>query len=530
MSVGKKVRVLNDEEKVRLLQKGHGGYNAEMRSALGKVGEVIKVDEDGDLVVKINERQWMFNPQCCKPASNEDVNISLFSGSDDSDALTPDLGRNFLKLLAAMAAQRVTEDVHVLVFFKAIAQREEIPALEMLKKNPSLATEQAQGLTPLHLATNRGLLSITRALIAAGANINKIDKDGDTPLIAGMSNIEVAEFLVKEGCDVTIANEKGQTAGHMAAMRGYSSLLKLMLSRGADFNAQDVAGDTPLHDAILKKETSAAEVIISWPKVDIRRRNKKGLSPLHYTALIGAPAITELLLNRDRTIVDEQKDDGFTPLHMCALKGHHEVVQILIEKGKAKLDTRNNRGLTPLHAACLKSHLKTVQLLVQKGADVNSRDNDGDTPLHLTLLSSPMTSMRPGIPFLMMMMMKMMEEANVDEDQCIRVACLLLENGADPTTRNNKRYTPLDLCKSDKVKSAVEKFIENRSEMTRALSDKGTSREPDKCATCLQREPDILFVPCGHRVVCKSCCGNLSLCPHCSSQVKVKFDKNGDKC
>lgn len=65
--------------------------------------------------------------------------------------------------------------------------------------------------------------------------------------------------------------------------------------------------------------------------------------------------------------------------------------------------------------------------------------------------------------------------------------------------------------------------------MTRAISDKGTSREPDKCATCRQREPDILFVPCGHRVVCKSCCGNLSLCPHCSSQVKVKFDKSKTK-
>lgn len=37
MSVGKKVRVLNDEEKVRLLQKGHGGYNAEMRSVGSKI-------------------------------------------------------------------------------------------------------------------------------------------------------------------------------------------------------------------------------------------------------------------------------------------------------------------------------------------------------------------------------------------------------------------------------------------------------------------------------------------------------------
>lgn len=62
----------------------------------------------------------------------------------------------------------------------------------------------------------------------------------------------------------------------------------------------------------------------------------------------------------------------------------------------------------------------------------------------------------------MMMMVKMIEAVNVDEDQCIRVACLLLENGADPTTRNNDRDAPLDYCKSDKVKSAVEKFIENR--------------------------------------------------------------------
>ncbi|PVD37114.1 hypothetical protein C0Q70_04109 [Pomacea canaliculata] len=527
ISVGSRVRVLDDEDRVRILQDGHGGYNSKMRSCLGKVGEVIKVDDDGDLVVKFNGCQWAFNPMCCTPAPNEDVDtISLTHEDDDSDGMSLGQGGNLLWLLAAFsqAAKEAAKEVPIHIFLKAIADREEIPALEMLKKNPRLATAQIQGLSALHIAANRGLLSITRALIAAGANINERDRDGDTPLTAGMSNIEIAEFLIKQGCDVTIANKNGQTASHMAARSGYSSLLKLLLSKGADFNAQDDAGDTPLHDAISKSETSAAEVIISWPKLDIRRRNKKGFPPLHFTALRDEPAITELLLKKDRTIVDEQKDDGFTPLHVCAFNDHHGVMRILIEKGRAMLDKRNNENQTPLHVACHQGYFNSVQLLVEKGADVNSRDSTSNTPLHLALVSAGGSSMDPKLRLLMMLAG---QSDRMDEDQCIRIAHLLIEKGADPTARNNDRHTPLDLCRSDKAKRAVRCFIDERSQVTQASSSRELDREPNKCVKCRQREQEILLVPCGHRVVCRPCCNNLRLCPQCSSQVKSMFDKNG---
>lgn len=60
-----------------------------MLQCLGKVGEVIKVDDDGDLVVKFNGCQWAFNPMCCTPAPNEDVDtISLTHEDDNSDGMS----------------------------------------------------------------------------------------------------------------------------------------------------------------------------------------------------------------------------------------------------------------------------------------------------------------------------------------------------------------------------------------------------------------------------------------------------------
>ena len=41
--------------------------------ALGKVGEVVKVDSDGDVVVQFGQQKWLFNPACLTPAPGEEL-------------------------------------------------------------------------------------------------------------------------------------------------------------------------------------------------------------------------------------------------------------------------------------------------------------------------------------------------------------------------------------------------------------------------------------------------------------------------
>lgn len=62
--VNETVQVINDEEKVRALQRFHGEWTEFMRKLLGKKGRVTKVYADGDLRVCIDERTWTLNPLC----------------------------------------------------------------------------------------------------------------------------------------------------------------------------------------------------------------------------------------------------------------------------------------------------------------------------------------------------------------------------------------------------------------------------------------------------------------------------------
>ena len=65
---------------------------------------------------------------------------------------------------------------------------------------------------------------------------------------------------------------------------------KLLVSGiGCVLYFQDNSGDTPLHDAIGKSKVAAAEVLLSWPKLDLHRTNKKGFPPLHFACMKDEP-------------------------------------------------------------------------------------------------------------------------------------------------------------------------------------------------------------------------------------------------
>src|ERR1700748_1236910 len=66
---------------------------------------------------------------------------------------------------------------------------------------------------------------------------------------------KIAEILLaNKEVDVKYTDEKGRTALHYAAHRGYPDIVKLLIADGADINYEDHQGETPLYFACLQKQ------------------------------------------------------------------------------------------------------------------------------------------------------------------------------------------------------------------------------------------------------------------------------------
>ncbi|KAL8624340.1 hypothetical protein ACOMHN_044771 [Nucella lapillus] len=533
ISIGDHVQVNTDKAKVEQLQEGHGGYNDVMNAALGKVGEVVKVDSDGDVVVQFGQQKWLFNPASLTPAPGQKVDTVhvevgrrqvLQRESSSLGALNHLLGTLFL-VAAAEAHQGNRQMIRAVI-------ENDLPAVKsLLEQDKDLIQAEEQGVSALHLAANQGHLQVVQLLVDNGAKIDLKDSDGDTPILAGMKHKQVAEYLLKKGCDVTIANDNGQTVAHKAALFNHHQILRELIKKGADLNVMDEEGDTPLHDAINEGSHTACEVLIGWPKIDIRIANQKGFTPLHFAALKDTPTIAELLIKKDKSIVDEQKEDGFTPLHVTAINNHTDVMKVLLEKGKAKVDMRTQKKQTALHLAAEQAYMDAVQLLLQHGADVSAKDTDGDRPLHIV-----MCSFTQGGDEIRLLMALLGQTNKLKEEERLRISCYLLQAGADPEARNDEGKMATESCGSALIVDGVKRFLQanpalskSQRPKTPALVRQMSRSAMELCRNCCSKRATILFVPCGHRSACQDCSSKhkLRACPQCRSPAKSRFDENG---
>ena len=129
------------------------------------------------------------------------------------------------------------------------------------------------------------------------------------------------------------------------------ALARALIKAGADLNANDTCGCTPLHLCAKKGHLELARALIE----------------------AGAD-------------VNAKEISVHTPLHLCALNGHLEVARALIEAG-ADVNAKNNYGRTPLYICADEGHLEIARALINAGADVNAKENvnardDGRTPLY----------------------------------------------------------------------------------------------------------------------------------------------------
>jgi ankyrin repeat protein len=226
---------------------------------------------------------------------------------------------------------------------------------------PRVQYRPVGGLTPLLYAARAGCLDCVKTMIAAGADKDRPNPDGMTPMIMALDNgfPEVAQFLLEQGANAQVWDWWGRTPLYVAVtMRGGRD------SRAGRRSPESLAFITAVLAAGVNPNAQLA----------FKEPSRGG---------------------RDNRFADDLLTTGATPLIRAAQTFDNEVVRLLLTHG-ALVDLPNASGVTPFMAAAgigtrgggagvlgpgapdnvVSLSLETMEILRQAGADVNARIAD----------------------------------------------------------------------------------------------------------------------------------------------------------
>jgi len=312
--------------------------------------------------------------------------------------------------------------------------------------------------TPLSEAVQAGDLVSAKRLIDAGAAVDGKDANGCTPLMiaSGLGQVQMAEMLLVAGADPNLLDSRmGASALHKAAQGGVPEVARLLLDHGAFINIQSpTLGHTPLHDAVWHKKLAMVKFLLSRDaKTSLKTHG--GALPIDFArydhlheieaaiiaederraALVKSQVLMAAVVANDLEGVKRAlaagadvnevspmlggPNDGHTPLLVAAREGYTEIVQVLLAAGadprrvdglikatpghksgykghpevarlltlyKLELDAQGPyNGYTALHDAIWHGHTETAKQFLEAGARTDLRGHDGRTPLDIAI-------------------------------------------------------------------------------------------------------------------------------------------------
>ena len=218
-------------------------------------------------------------------------------------------------------------------------------------------------------------------LIDNGADINFRNSDGKTPInvAAEKGHTRVVELLIKRGANYTIVDNLNQSPLTVACRNSkygaddiidkkWFDIISLLINQGTPLNEYDNLGKTPLLICVDKGDVKSSKLLIE--------RGADIEAPVRFPTKAPMSIYTNLgSLNVDYHEV------GYTPLWLAVSNESVKMLTMLIRLG-ANVDARRNLiNDTPLIYSCVRNYIECAHLLIRGGADINLKDSNGDSAL-----------------------------------------------------------------------------------------------------------------------------------------------------
>jgi ankyrin repeat protein len=208
----------------------------------------------------------------------------------------------------------------------------------------------AAGLGPDHrladAAKDRDMTTVRTLLRppATAADVNATQGDAATALhwASHWDDVEVANLLLRAGANVDAADDHGVTPLWLACLNGSAAMVKALLEAHANVNSATLVGETPL---MMAAHTGNVEVV-------------------------------RLLLARGADVTATEKTLGQTALMRAVADNHPDIVRLLIASGPG-VGTRSKNKFTPLLFAAQQGNIDIARMLLAAGSDVNESAPDG---------------------------------------------------------------------------------------------------------------------------------------------------------
>ena len=222
--------------------------------------------------------------------------------------------------------------------------------------------------TVLGIAAQEGHTDIVQYLISKGAPVNTHGIYGVNSLMYACwhKHADTVRILLDNGADPNIQDQNNNTALHIACYRQMTVGVELLLAYGADHSLRSKDKTTPLMNACFKEGDLTMDpsilILLLSAGADLNAQNEKDSTTLIVAAHFGYKEGVTVLLNAGAS-VNIQNKFGVTALHEAALNGFLAISELLLASG-AQASLTDNAGMTPLDHALDNNHHDVCQLLL----------------------------------------------------------------------------------------------------------------------------------------------------------------------